>query len=174
MRIARLATEGGATSVVLRDGAWFAVADPFESLEPAGESYRVDDAVLLAPVEPGALVGIAHNAAGSHALPIQAWLKSPRGVASPGAAIVIAPGIGDVVSEGEVAVVIGRRASALSPENALDHVLGFTIGNDVTNVTQAAVDEKNFQSKAGVNYTPSAPGSRPSSPTSKTCRSSSR
>ncbi|WP_239451980.1 fumarylacetoacetate hydrolase family protein [Frondihabitans sp. PAMC 28766] len=144
-------------SAILRDGAWHVVVDPFDSLEPTGESHPVGGTTLLAPVEPGEVVGVAHNAPGSHALPIQAWLKSSRGVAGAGDSILIAPGIGNVVAEGEVAVVMGRTATALKPEDALEHVLGFTIGNDVTNVAQAAVDDKNFQSKAGVNHTPLGP-----------------
>lgn len=157
MKLARIATPDGPRSVVLDDGSWSVVDDPFVSLVPTGERYPVDGADLLAPVEPGALVGIAHNAPGSHPIPIQAWLKSTRGIAAAGAPIVLDPEVGEVVVEGEVAIVIGRRASALDHENALAHVLGYTIGNDVTNVTQAALDEKNFQSKAGTNYTPLGP-----------------
>jgi 2-keto-4-pentenoate hydratase/2-oxohepta-3-ene-1,7-dioic acid hydratase in catechol pathway len=37
-----------------------------------------------------------------------------------------------VEHEAELAVVIGRRGRWISPEEALDHVLGYTIANDVT------------------------------------------
>jgi 2-keto-4-pentenoate hydratase/2-oxohepta-3-ene-1,7-dioic acid hydratase in catechol pathway len=43
---------------------------------------------------------------------------------------VIPPGATDVDYEGEVAVVIGRRAQRVSLEDALDHVGGYTILND--------------------------------------------
>ena len=34
--------------------------------------------------------------------------------------------------EGELAVVIGRRGRRISPQNALDHVLGYSVANDIT------------------------------------------
>jgi len=64
---------------------------------------------------------------------------------------------GTVNAEGELAVVIGRTAANLTAENALEHVFGYTCVNDVTNVDQNLVDERNFQGKSGVNYTPLGP-----------------
>lgn len=78
-------------------------------------------------------------------------------VADPQDVIVAARNPGTVNIEGELAVVIGKSARSLTGENALEHVLGFTCVNDVTNVDQGAVDERNFQGKAGVNYTPLGP-----------------
>ena len=103
---------------------------------------------------PGLVVGIGHNADPDTNLPIQAWLKSVRTVAADGDEIVLAPDAGTVVVEGELAVVIGRTATRLTVENALEHVLGYTIVNDVTSGDRNAIDNKNFESKAGINYTP--------------------
>ena len=103
---------------------------------------------------PGLVVGIGHNADPETNLPIQAWLKSVRTVAADGDEIVLAPDAGTVVVEGELAVVIGRTATRLTVENALEHVLGYTIVNDVTSGDRNAIDNKNFESKAGINYTP--------------------
>lgn len=103
---------------------------------------------------PGLVVGIGHNADPETNLPIQAWLKSVRTVAADGDEIVLAPDAGTVVVEGELAVVIGRTATRLTAENALEHVLGYTIVNDVTSGDRNAIDNKNFESKSGVNYTP--------------------
>lgn len=103
---------------------------------------------------PGLVVGIGHNADPETKLPIQAWLKSVRTVAADGDEIVLAPDAGAVVVEGELAVVIGSTATRLTVENALDHVLGYTIVNDVTSGDRNAIDNKNFESKAGINYTP--------------------
>lgn len=55
-------------------------------------------------------------------------------LADPEAPIHAASGVGVVKVEGELAAVIGKRAARLTPENALDHVLGYTVANDVTNV----------------------------------------
>ena len=59
--------------------------------------------------------------------------KLPSAIIGPDAAIEIPP---DVVSkvdyEGELAMVIGRRCRHLTGGNALDHVLGYTVANDVS------------------------------------------
>jgi 2-keto-4-pentenoate hydratase/2-oxohepta-3-ene-1,7-dioic acid hydratase in catechol pathway len=78
-------------------------------------------------------------------------------LANPGDPIQAAQGVGVVNMEGELAAVIGKRAACLTAENALDHVLGYTVVNDVTNADQGSIDEKLFQVKAGVNYTPLGP-----------------
>lgn len=159
MRIARITTPEGPQHAVLRDGGWDHITDPFaQPLTYTGASTADADAVFLAPVRPAVIVGIAHNLSiNSHPLPIQAWLKSVHTLADPDAPILAARGRGTVNVEGELAVVIGRTSTALTGENVLEHILGFTCVNDVTNVDQGAVDERNFQGKAGVNYTPLGP-----------------
>ncbi|ACL38219.1 fumarylacetoacetate (FAA) hydrolase [Pseudarthrobacter chlorophenolicus A6] len=159
MRIARIKTASGALHAVERAGAWDHIIDPFEApLRFTGGTTPAGEAEFLAPVAPAVVVGIGHNLTlNDHPLPIQAWHKSVHTVAAPGDQIVAARGRGTVNAEGELAVVIGKQAAGLTAENALDHVLGYTCVNDVTNVDQNAVDERNFQGKAGVNYTPLGP-----------------
>ncbi|HXH36508.1 MAG TPA: fumarylacetoacetate hydrolase family protein [Plantibacter sp.] len=159
MRIARISTPTGPQHAIADSDDWALVVDPFVA-EPVrtGETVPMAGAQLLAPVEPRVLVGIAHNLTNNHhALPIQAWLKSPHSVTGPGESIVARGGVGTVNIEGELAVVIGAVAEGLTLENALDVVLGYTIVNDVTNVDRNAVDEKNFEGKGGTNYTPLGP-----------------
>lgn len=159
MRIARLQTPSGPAHAVLRGERWEHIEDVFaDELAPTGASTSADDAELLAPVRPAVLLGIAQNLGNnSHPLPIQAWHKSVHTVAAPGADIVAVRGAGTVNIEGELAAVIGKRAENLTLENALEHVLGYTVVNDVTNVEQNQTDEKMFQGKAGTNYTPLGP-----------------
>lgn len=159
MQRARIATEGGPRYAVARGDGWAVVEEPFATdLSLTGEVVPRDGAHLLAPVEPVLVVGIAHNKAlRDHALPMQAWLKSPREVVGPSAPIVRMRDIGQVNVEGELAVVMAREARHLTLENALDHVLGYTIGNDVTNLGRVPIDEKNFEPKAGENYMPIGP-----------------
>jgi 2-keto-4-pentenoate hydratase/2-oxohepta-3-ene-1,7-dioic acid hydratase in catechol pathway len=159
LRIARLKTPTGPQHAVQRNGGWDHILDPFaQPFSYTGYSTTEAHAVFLAPVRPAVIVGIAHNVTiNSHPLPIQAWLKSVHTLADPDAPIVAARGRGTVNVEGELAVVVGKTSAGLTPQNALEHVLGFTCVNDVTNVDQGAVDERNFQGKAGVNYTPLGP-----------------
>ncbi|MGA1837310.1 fumarylacetoacetate hydrolase family protein [Herbiconiux sp. 11R-BC] len=159
MRLARILTADGPKPAVLDGEEWAVVRDLFaEPLERTGERHPAGTTPLLAPVEPRVILGLAHNSsAADRQLPPQAFHKSARTATAPGDPIVLDEGIGTVVVEGELALVIGRTARHLTPENALAHVLGFTIGNDVTAVDQIALDDKLLQAKNGDGYTPIGP-----------------
>lgn len=159
MRIARIQTAAGPQHAVLRGRVWEHIEDPYAKvLSFTGESTPTDGAALLAPVLPGVIVGIGHNRSNTkHPLPIQAWFKSVHTLANPGDPIQPTRDAGAVLVEGELAVVIGNNAERLTRDNALDHVLGYSVVNDVTNVDQGPLDEKLFQVKSGVNYTPLGP-----------------
>ncbi|HEY4243924.1 MAG TPA: fumarylacetoacetate hydrolase family protein [Kofleriaceae bacterium] len=60
------------------------------------------------------------------------FLKPPSAMIPEGAPIERPGGYERVDFEGELAVVIGKQARRVSREQALDHVQGFTICNDVT------------------------------------------
>jgi 2-keto-4-pentenoate hydratase/2-oxohepta-3-ene-1,7-dioic acid hydratase in catechol pathway len=60
------------------------------------------------------------------------FMKPPSALIGPGEAIVRPPGYQRVDHEGELAVVIGRRARRVERGRALEHVAGFTCLNDVT------------------------------------------
>jgi 2,4-diketo-3-deoxy-L-fuconate hydrolase len=94
-----------------------------------------------APVsKPGAVLCIGQNYAAHAAesgdappsVPIL-FFKHPNTVVGPFDHVVIPPGAEKVDWEVELAVVIGKRASYLaSPEEALDHVAGYAVSNDVS------------------------------------------
>jgi len=60
------------------------------------------------------------------------FVKSPSSVIAPGEPIVVPPHVHQPDYEGELAVVIGRRARDVREEDALDVVAGVTIGHDVS------------------------------------------
>ena len=61
------------------------------------------------------------------------FLKATSSVVGHGAAIPAPTGYnGRVAYEGELAVVIGRRARAIAPADAAAHIFGYTCANDVT------------------------------------------
>jgi 2-keto-4-pentenoate hydratase/2-oxohepta-3-ene-1,7-dioic acid hydratase in catechol pathway len=60
------------------------------------------------------------------------FVKSPSSVIAPGEPIVVPPHVTQPDYEGELAVVIGRRARDVSEADALDVVAGVTIGHDVS------------------------------------------
>jgi 2,4-diketo-3-deoxy-L-fuconate hydrolase len=94
-----------------------------------------------APVaKPGAVLCIGQNyaahAAESGSTPPERpilFFKHPNTVIGPNDDVLIPPGAEKVDWEVELAVVIGKRARYLSSvEEALGHVAGYTIGNDVS------------------------------------------
>lgn len=60
------------------------------------------------------------------------FLKPPSCMIGHGKPIIVDPDWGAVIPEPEICAVIGKRAKHISEEQALDHVFGFLIHNDVT------------------------------------------
>jgi 2-keto-4-pentenoate hydratase/2-oxohepta-3-ene-1,7-dioic acid hydratase in catechol pathway len=95
---------------------------------------------LAAPLRPRKVVGIGlnyrdHIAEAGLSAPAQplVFAKFPTSVIGPGDAIVADPAITRRVDwEVELAVVIGRRMRNVSEREALDHVFGYTVANDVS------------------------------------------
>jgi 2-keto-4-pentenoate hydratase/2-oxohepta-3-ene-1,7-dioic acid hydratase in catechol pathway len=94
----------------------------------------------LPPCRPGKIIGLWNNfraAADKNGWAVPAeplyFLKSPGAAAAHGQAIPV-PGSydGRVAYEGELVIVIGRRARAVPVEQAGEHIFGYTCGNDVT------------------------------------------
>ena len=104
------------------------------------ERFGLAEAPLgLQPHRPGKILCIgrnysAHAAETGHEAPTQpvVFSKSPAACIGPGCPIRIRETYGRVDHEGELAVVIGKRAKDVRRENALDCVAGYTIVNDVT------------------------------------------
>jgi 2-keto-4-pentenoate hydratase/2-oxohepta-3-ene-1,7-dioic acid hydratase in catechol pathway len=94
---------------------------------------------VLAPVRPTKIVCVGLNYR-DHALeigkPLPAdpllFIKPSTAMLNPGSAIKLPPGVGRVDYEGELAVVIGRRAHRVPAAAAWDYILGLTCVNDVT------------------------------------------
>ena len=109
---------------------------------PIATDTRAEVAQLLAPIDPRAIfcIGLnykSHAAETGMELPQHpvVFMKNPASVTGPDSDIVI-PGCcalePEVDYEAELAVVIGRAAKDVTPEDALDHVLGYTCANDVS------------------------------------------
>lgn len=112
---------------------------PFESLKPGNKRLRLSEVKLLAPVVPGKALCIGLNYR-DHAkefdLPIPTspvvFIKPSTALLDPQAEIE-RPAISRRVDyEAELVVVIGKKARHVDPSKALDYVLGYTCGNDVT------------------------------------------
>jgi 2-keto-4-pentenoate hydratase/2-oxohepta-3-ene-1,7-dioic acid hydratase in catechol pathway len=99
----------------------------------------LDNVRVLAPVSPSKIVAVGlnyrdHAAEQGKPLPSEPliFLKPSTAVVGPGDAIRIPAGAGRVDHEGEMGLVIGRRAHRVGVRHAADYILGITCVNDVT------------------------------------------
>jgi 2-keto-4-pentenoate hydratase/2-oxohepta-3-ene-1,7-dioic acid hydratase in catechol pathway len=97
------------------------------------------DVRLLAPSEPTKILCVGRNYV-EHAkelgnevpkIPL-IFMKPPSSVISNGETIILPPQSAQVEHEAELVVVIGKRGRHITTENARKHILGYTVGNDVT------------------------------------------
>jgi 2-keto-4-pentenoate hydratase/2-oxohepta-3-ene-1,7-dioic acid hydratase in catechol pathway len=154
MRYCRFETESGPKygEVVARGGhdwiehlltppeedPWTAIP---EAEEAAGfEPVPLGRAALLAPVRPSKIVCIGRNYR-DHAAELGnevpkaplIFLKPPSSIIAPGETIHIPAQSERVDFEGELAIVIGKRAFRIGPkEDVKPYIRGYTIVNDVT------------------------------------------
>ena len=141
MHIVRYALDGRAHYGIVEDDGMIAQLEgsPFDGLTKAGQTDKLDAARVLSPVHRPRVFGLAYNYKAhsqetGKAVP-QApvlFMKPSTAVIGPGNSIVY-PADGEIIHfEGELTVVIGRQGRHVSEANALDLVLGYTCGNDVS------------------------------------------
>ncbi|MHB0977276.1 MAG: fumarylacetoacetate hydrolase family protein [Candidatus Aquicultorales bacterium] len=140
MRFARVRI-GSEKSHAIIEGEAVRLIDgtPFGSYAPSSQVLPLEDVVLCAPVEPSKVVAVGlnyrdHAAELGMAVPDEPilFIKPSSSVIGPGRAIVYPAMSGQVDFEAELAVVVKERTKAVTPDEALSHVLGYTCANDVT------------------------------------------
>jgi 2-keto-4-pentenoate hydratase/2-oxohepta-3-ene-1,7-dioic acid hydratase in catechol pathway len=112
--------------------------DLFANPRESGATHKVADVKLLAPIAaPSKILALAGNyqshlgTAAPRTNP-EPFYKPPSCIQNPEEAIVIPPGAKDVHYEGELVIVIGRKARRVSVAEAKDCIFGVTCGNDVS------------------------------------------
>ena len=129
MRRVRVEVDGEPASGRLEDG---------EVLLEDGSAIPADEARWLPPVQPGKIVA-THLSYRSRVeeyrmeRPPEApsyFLKPPSSLSHHGADVARPRGCRFLNYEGEIALVIGKRALGVSVEDALDHVAALTVAND--------------------------------------------
>ena len=140
MKIVRFAAGRRVGYGILRGESIQAIeGKPFRALKPSDQHYRLNDVKLLSPCEPSKIVCLGLNYR-SHAEETNSplpkvpliFLKPPTSVIGPEDNIVYPAMSNRVDYEGELGVVIRKLARRVSPEDALDFVLGYTCFNDVS------------------------------------------
>jgi 2-keto-4-pentenoate hydratase/2-oxohepta-3-ene-1,7-dioic acid hydratase in catechol pathway len=125
--------EGDRVQVLSKD-SWF------DDIKRPEQSLPLSEAVFIAPVQPSKIVCVGRNyrehaAELGNKMPDEPllFLKAPSAVIAHEEKIQIPAASQQVEHEGEVGVVISRRAKGLSAaDDPLSYVLGYTCVNDVT------------------------------------------
>lgn len=142
MRMVRIEVDGcGRWGAIVGDQVQVLGQDP--DAAPGAPAFTtsvpLEEAVLLAPVEPTKIVAVGlnyrdHAAELGMAIPEEPvlFMKPASSVVGPGADIVVPSSSAQVDYEAELAVVIGKRCRKVTADQAGDFILGFSCGNDVT------------------------------------------
>jgi 2-keto-4-pentenoate hydratase/2-oxohepta-3-ene-1,7-dioic acid hydratase in catechol pathway len=143
-----------------------AIADhPFGPIRFTGDRWALDDVRLLSPILPSKVIAVGKNYA-AHVKEMGGdeppktpiiFLKPSTSVIGDGDVIRLPPSSTRVEHEAELAVVMGRPAKGVPRENAMEYVLGFTCGNDVTARDQQAEDVQYTRSKGYDSFCPIGP-----------------
>ena len=172
MRWARFEKNGQPCYAVIEGDTVLPVrGSPFEAWERTAERLRLADVKLLVPVVPPTFYAAGMNYA-EHVLEAAAKLgrapdlppnadagyRTVNALIAQGESIVIPADATDLVQyEGELVVVIGRKCKHLTRENALSAVLGYTIGNDVSERTWQKSDRTLWRAKNTDTFKPMGP-----------------
>lgn len=114
---------------------------PYAGGRPAERLHPAKDVRLLPPVAPSKIIAVGLNyaphvkeSASATEIPDEPviFMMPPTALLAPGDSIVLPAGVDRVDYEGELGVVIGTGGRSIPQEEALDHVWGWTIVNDVT------------------------------------------
>jgi 2-keto-4-pentenoate hydratase/2-oxohepta-3-ene-1,7-dioic acid hydratase in catechol pathway len=159
-------SSAGKTAYGVQDGEIVrAVAgSPYRRLQTTGQLYRLGDVRLLAPCRPSKIVALgvnyrSHGEEMSHRLPAEPllFIKPSTAVIGPEDDIVYPEMSARVDYEGELGVVIGRRARGVTEAGAKDFILGYTCCNDVTARDLQARDKQWTRSKGFDTFAPLGP-----------------
>ena len=141
---------------------------PFVDWQRTGATAQLAAVKTLVPVIPGTFYAIGQNYA-AHAAEFgnpQASAGAPRpqpgyransALIADGENIVIPATSGGIQYEGELVVVIGKEARYVAEADALSIVLGYTIGNDVSERTWQRADSGLWRAKNTDTFKPMGP-----------------
>ena len=163
-RYVRYSVGAGAPAYGLLEGTTIRElsGDLFGSPRPTGRSVALSDAKLLAPVVPSKVIAVglnyrSHLGTAQPAAYPGLFAKMPTSIVGPDAEIVIPAGATNVHYEGELVVVIGRRAKNVSVADAGQYIFGVTAGNDVSERNWQQADLQWFRAKAADTFGPLGP-----------------
>lgn len=140
-------------------------AAPYKEWKRTGKSHSLNDVQLLVPSEPTKVLAVALNFRShldqleNQQIPeeLQLFYKTPSSLIAHGEAIVIPAGTTNTHYEAEMVIVMGKRASKVDLDDALDYVLGVTCGNDVSARDWQQEDLQWWRAKGADTFGPCGP-----------------
>ncbi|MBZ4652992.1 MAG: fumarylacetoacetase [Peptococcaceae bacterium] len=140
--------------------------DIFAQYQVTAKAFELSQVKLLAPIDPGKMICVGFNYL-SHIsemrkdMPIPeepvTFMVSPTAVIGPEDVIELPFSDHEIHHEAELAVIIGKEAKNISPENADDYILGYTCGNDVSDRTLQKKDGQWTRAKSFPTFKPLGP-----------------
>jgi 2-keto-4-pentenoate hydratase/2-oxohepta-3-ene-1,7-dioic acid hydratase in catechol pathway len=137
---------------------------PFGPITFTGDRWALPDVRLLSPILPSKVVAVGKNYA-DHAKEMGGdvadhpviFLKPSTSVIGAGDTVRLPPDSARVDHEAELAIVIGRPARDVVRADAMSHVLGYTVANDVTARDQQRADVQFTRGKGHDSFCPIGP-----------------
>lgn len=172
MRWARYLVDGKETfGIVEGDVLQDVKGDPFDGYDRAGSSRKLSETKLLAPVMPRTfyaaglnyadhVVAAANKRGEIPNLPEAADIgyRAVNSITGPDDPIVVPADATELLQyEGEIVVVIGKQAKHLTETTVWDCILGYTIGNDVSERTWQRGDRTMWRGKNTDTFAPMGP-----------------
>ncbi len=172
MRWIRYSAEGRVSyGIVEGDAIAEVTGDPFDGYERTGASRPLASVRIELPVVPPTFYCVGLNYAehilqAAKRLGLEAKLpdkpdvgyRANNALVAHGRDVVIPADATDKVQyEGELVAVIGKRCRNVSEAEALDYVLGYTIGNDVSERTWQKADRTLWRAKNTDTFKPMGP-----------------
>lgn len=136
--------------------------DLFANPKPTGKRLKVADVQLLAPCVPSKVIAVGLNYK-THlgerpAAPYPGlFAKLPTSIIPTGADIVLPADSKNSHYEGEMVIVIGKRAKNVPLADAKSYVFGVTAGNDVSERDWQRADLQWFRAKGSDTFGPLGP-----------------
>lgn len=136
--------------------------DLFGKHEPTGKTYKLAEVKLLVPARPSKILAMAGNYS-SHLegkapkKNPELFFKVPSCLIPSEANVVIPKGTAEVHPEGEMVIVIGKRARNVPESKAKDHVFGVTCGDDISARDWQKNDVQWWRAKGSDTFGPCGP-----------------
>lgn len=136
--------------------------NPLEQYQITGQTHKLSEVQLLAPCLPTKILAIGLNYSSHlHGRPLPqeplVFYKTSTSVIGPNETIIRPKDTARLDAEGELVIVMKDRCRFVPKEQALEHILGYTCGNDVSASDWQKEDRNWWRAKSADTFSPVGP-----------------